>query len=150
MLPYISFLVRQGPLFMRSWERERSAGRGKWPPSWPSSCRTSEVGGRSLSLSLMCVHVRVLSKTLNSPRPSAPAAMSSYLFIVKYELPEVIRSFLALEENSGWVCIPFFKQQQANGADPLTFWISLQRMVPEWQLPGGVRVYRGHSALVTS
>ncbi|XP_029681692.1 sodium-coupled neutral amino acid transporter 4 [Takifugu rubripes] len=28
-------------------------------------------------------------------------AMSSYLFIVKYELPEVIRTFLALEENSG-------------------------------------------------
>ncbi|KAM9334960.1 sodium-coupled neutral amino acid transporter 4 [Symphorus nematophorus] len=28
-------------------------------------------------------------------------AMSSYLFIVKYELPEVIRAFLALEENSG-------------------------------------------------
>ncbi|XP_035534917.1 sodium-coupled neutral amino acid transporter 4-like [Morone saxatilis] len=28
-------------------------------------------------------------------------AMSSYLFIVKYELPEVIRSFLALEESSG-------------------------------------------------
>lgn len=30
-----------------------------------------------------------------------PAAMSSYLFIVKYELPEVIRAFLALEESSG-------------------------------------------------
>ncbi|KAL4640701.1 sodium-coupled neutral amino acid transporter 4-like isoform X1 [Arapaima gigas] len=28
-------------------------------------------------------------------------AMSSYLFIVKYELPEVIRSFMCLEENSG-------------------------------------------------
>ncbi|KAM3858836.1 sodium-coupled neutral amino acid transporter 4 [Diretmus argenteus] len=28
-------------------------------------------------------------------------AMSSYLFIVKYELPEVIRAFLALEQNSG-------------------------------------------------
>uniref|UniRef100_A0A671TBQ3 Sodium-coupled neutral amino acid transporter 4-like n=1 Tax=Sinocyclocheilus anshuiensis TaxID=1608454 RepID=A0A671TBQ3_9TELE len=28
-------------------------------------------------------------------------AMSSYLFIVKYELPEVIRAFLGLEENSG-------------------------------------------------
>ncbi|XP_039999550.1 sodium-coupled neutral amino acid transporter 4 isoform X2 [Xiphias gladius] len=28
-------------------------------------------------------------------------AMSSYLFIVKYELPEVIRTFLGLEENSG-------------------------------------------------
>uniref|UniRef100_A0A3Q3WL73 Amino acid transporter transmembrane domain-containing protein n=1 Tax=Mola mola TaxID=94237 RepID=A0A3Q3WL73_MOLML len=28
-------------------------------------------------------------------------AMSSYLFIVKYELPEVIRAFLALEETSG-------------------------------------------------
>uniref|UniRef100_A0A671VQZ5 Solute carrier family 38 member 4 n=1 Tax=Sparus aurata TaxID=8175 RepID=A0A671VQZ5_SPAAU len=28
-------------------------------------------------------------------------AMSSYLFIVKYELPEVIRAFLALEESSG-------------------------------------------------
>ncbi|XP_037831094.1 sodium-coupled neutral amino acid transporter 4 isoform X2 [Kryptolebias marmoratus] len=28
-------------------------------------------------------------------------AMSSYLFIVKYELPEVIRAFLHLEENSG-------------------------------------------------
>lgn len=30
-------------------------------------------------------------------------AMSSYLFIVKYELPEVIRAFLGLEESSGWV-----------------------------------------------
>lgn len=29
--------------------------------------------------------------------------MSSYLFIVKYELPEVIRAFLGLEEISGWV-----------------------------------------------
>nr|AAH96946.1 Slc38a4 protein [Danio rerio]AAI65121.1 Slc38a4 protein [Danio rerio] len=28
-------------------------------------------------------------------------AMSSYLFIVKYELPEVIRAFLGLEESSG-------------------------------------------------
>ncbi|XP_060100940.1 sodium-coupled neutral amino acid transporter 4 [Heteronotia binoei] len=28
-------------------------------------------------------------------------AMSSYLFIIKYELPEVIRSFLGLQENSG-------------------------------------------------
>ncbi|XP_063303024.1 sodium-coupled neutral amino acid transporter 4 [Pelobates fuscus] len=28
-------------------------------------------------------------------------AMSSYLFIVKYELPEVIRTFMGLEENSG-------------------------------------------------
>uniref|UniRef100_A0A8C5STV1 Solute carrier family 38 member 4 n=1 Tax=Laticauda laticaudata TaxID=8630 RepID=A0A8C5STV1_LATLA len=28
-------------------------------------------------------------------------AMSSYLFIIKYELPEVIRAFLGLEENSG-------------------------------------------------
>nr|XP_006126535.1 sodium-coupled neutral amino acid transporter 4 isoform X2 [Pelodiscus sinensis] len=28
-------------------------------------------------------------------------AMSSYLFIIKYELPEVIRAFLNLEENSG-------------------------------------------------
>uniref|UniRef100_A0A8C0GF42 Solute carrier family 38 member 4 n=1 Tax=Chelonoidis abingdonii TaxID=106734 RepID=A0A8C0GF42_CHEAB len=28
-------------------------------------------------------------------------AMSSYLFIIKYELPEVIRAFLHLEENSG-------------------------------------------------
>ncbi|CAI5785502.1 Uncharacterized protein PODLI_1B036092 [Podarcis lilfordi] len=28
-------------------------------------------------------------------------AMSSYLFIIKYELPEVLRAFLGLEENSG-------------------------------------------------
>ncbi|XP_075409132.1 sodium-coupled neutral amino acid transporter 4 [Tenrec ecaudatus] len=28
-------------------------------------------------------------------------AMSSYLFIIKYELPEVIRTFMGLEENSG-------------------------------------------------
>lgn len=28
-------------------------------------------------------------------------AMSSYLFIIKYELPEVIRAFLGLQENSG-------------------------------------------------
>ncbi|MBN3281484.1 S38A4 protein, partial [Polyodon spathula] len=28
-------------------------------------------------------------------------AMSSYLFIVKYELPEVIRAFMGLEENTG-------------------------------------------------
>ncbi|XP_070802723.1 sodium-coupled neutral amino acid transporter 4 [Pituophis catenifer annectens] len=28
-------------------------------------------------------------------------AMSSYLFIIKYELPEVIRAFLGLEDNSG-------------------------------------------------
>uniref|UniRef100_A0A8D0AP33 Solute carrier family 38 member 4 n=1 Tax=Sander lucioperca TaxID=283035 RepID=A0A8D0AP33_SANLU len=32
---------------------------------------------------------------------SCPAAMSSYLFIVKYELPEVIRAFLGLDEISG-------------------------------------------------
>lgn len=30
-------------------------------------------------------------------------AMSSYLFIVKYELPEVIRSFMGIEEVSGYV-----------------------------------------------
>ncbi|PNJ67573.1 SLC38A4 isoform 5, partial [Pongo abelii] len=28
-------------------------------------------------------------------------AMSSYLFIIKYELPEVIRAFMGLEENTG-------------------------------------------------
>lgn len=27
--------------------------------------------------------------------------MSSYLFIIKYELPEVIRAFMGLEENTG-------------------------------------------------
>lgn len=41
------------------------------------------------------------------PVLSTDPAMSSYLFIVKYELPEVIRAFLALEENSGWVSAPF-------------------------------------------
>lgn len=30
-------------------------------------------------------------------------AMSSYLFIIKYELPEVIRAFMGLEENTGYV-----------------------------------------------
>lgn len=29
------------------------------------------------------------------------SAMSSYLFIIKYELPEVIRAFMKLEESSG-------------------------------------------------
>uniref|UniRef100_A0A8D1XQS1 Amino acid transporter transmembrane domain-containing protein n=1 Tax=Sus scrofa TaxID=9823 RepID=A0A8D1XQS1_PIG len=29
------------------------------------------------------------------------SAMSSYLFIIKYELPEVIRAFMGLEENTG-------------------------------------------------
>lgn len=28
-------------------------------------------------------------------------AMSSYLFIIKYELPEVIKAFMGLEENTG-------------------------------------------------
>lgn len=39
--------------------------------------------------------------------------MSSYLFIVKYELPEVIRAFLHLEENSGWEWAPL-KMKQTN------------------------------------
>lgn len=28
-------------------------------------------------------------------------AMSTYLFIIKYELPEVIKAFMGLEENTG-------------------------------------------------
>lgn len=86
------------------------------------------IGGRGRSLSLSLPLLRVCfcarSETLLAPPP--PAAMSSYLFIVKYELPEVIRTFLALEESSGWVLVPFSKQQQADGADPLTSRISPQ------------------------
>ncbi|KAG8005784.1 Sodium-coupled neutral amino acid transporter 4 [Nibea albiflora] len=44
-------------------------------------------------LSLYSVHLLLVT--------AKEGAMSSYLFIVKYELPEVIRAFLALEENSG-------------------------------------------------
>ncbi|XP_037001910.1 sodium-coupled neutral amino acid transporter 4 isoform X2 [Artibeus jamaicensis] len=44
-------------------------------------------------LSLYSVHL--LLKT------SKEGAMSSYLFIIKYELPEVIRAFMGLEENTG-------------------------------------------------
>nr|XP_051706969.1 sodium-coupled neutral amino acid transporter 4 isoform X2 [Oryctolagus cuniculus] len=44
-------------------------------------------------LSLYSVHL--LLKTAKE------GAMSSYLFIIKYELPEVIRTFMGLEENSG-------------------------------------------------
>lgn len=43
--------------------------------------------------------MQIRSVTYRYPCPLA--AMSSYLFIVKYELPEVIRAFLRLEENSG-------------------------------------------------
>uniref|UniRef100_F1MM24 Solute carrier family 38 member 4 n=2 Tax=Bos TaxID=9903 RepID=F1MM24_BOVIN len=44
-------------------------------------------------LSLYSVHL--LLKTAKE------GAMSSYLFIIKYELPEVIRAFMGLEENTG-------------------------------------------------
>uniref|UniRef100_A0A3Q2QQM9 Solute carrier family 38 member 4 n=1 Tax=Fundulus heteroclitus TaxID=8078 RepID=A0A3Q2QQM9_FUNHE len=44
-------------------------------------------------LSLYSVHLLLVT--------AKEGAMSSYLFIVKYELPEVIRAFLRLEENSG-------------------------------------------------
>uniref|UniRef100_A0A5F8HB95 Solute carrier family 38 member 4 n=1 Tax=Monodelphis domestica TaxID=13616 RepID=A0A5F8HB95_MONDO len=44
-------------------------------------------------LSLYSVHL--LLKTAKE------GAMSSYLFIIKYELPEVIRTFMGLEENTG-------------------------------------------------
>ncbi|KAF3826313.1 hypothetical protein GH733_006427 [Mirounga leonina] len=36
-------------------------------------------------------------------------AMSSYLFIIKYELPEVIRAFMGLEENTGYVIYKKFQ-----------------------------------------
>lgn len=81
--------------------------------------------------------------------------MSSYLFIVKYELPEVIRAFLALEENSGWVSVLLKVQllvcaqhvQKIVSTDLI--WTSLQWMVPEWELPGGVCVNRHHPAFVS-
>ncbi|XP_014726600.1 PREDICTED: sodium-coupled neutral amino acid transporter 4 isoform X2 [Sturnus vulgaris] len=44
-------------------------------------------------LSLYSVHLLL--------KISKEGAMSSYLFIIKYELPEVIRAFMKLEENSG-------------------------------------------------
>ncbi|CAG5926939.1 unnamed protein product [Menidia menidia] len=44
-------------------------------------------------LSLYSVHLLLMT--------AKEGAMSSYLFIVKYELPEVIRAFLRLEESSG-------------------------------------------------
>lgn len=94
--------------------------------------------------------VETLKQSLSCPL--CPAAMSSYLFIVKYELPEVIRAFLALEENSGWVYVLLkwymFVCVHTAGIDLIL--ISLQWMVPEWELPGGVCVSRNHSAFVSS
>lgn len=78
--------------------------------------------------------------------------MSSYLFIVKYELPEVIRAFLNLEESSGWVSVI-----RCDGVCGFSLWFRLwlcstclQWMVPERQLPGGVRVHRHHPAAVSA
>ncbi|KAM4523254.1 sodium-coupled neutral amino acid transporter 4 isoform 2-T4 [Fundulus diaphanus] len=66
-------------------------------------------------------------------------AMSSYLFIVKYELPEVIRAFLRLEENSGWV--------SALGENSLHFFavfdpavLNLHCVCSEWYLNGNYLV----------
>uniref|UniRef100_A0A8D1XNC5 Amino acid transporter transmembrane domain-containing protein n=1 Tax=Sus scrofa TaxID=9823 RepID=A0A8D1XNC5_PIG len=49
---------------------------------------------------LFIVHILVqLSDSFNVM--FSISAMSSYLFIIKYELPEVIRAFMGLEENTG-------------------------------------------------
>lgn len=97
--------------------------------------RTDAERASGLSVSLCC----------------RPAAMSSYLFIVKYELPEVIRAFLGLEENSGWVSVEITARHNFDSMwySRLTWVLSLQWMVHEWKLPGGVCVHRRHSASVS-
>lgn len=47
--------------------------------------------------SLLMYHVLYF----NDLRHCLPAAMSSYLYIVKYELPLVIKAFLNVEESTG-------------------------------------------------
>lgn len=95
-----SLSVPQASVPMSSWATEPSARRGRWLQPLPSLCRTSEVRtglGRGLSgaggehgtgphqrsMTLLC-----------------PAAMSSYLYIIKSEVPLVIQTFLNLEEKT--------------------------------------------------
>lgn len=99
MLPDISFFRLAGSLIYEKLG-ERAFG---WPGKMAAfmAIIMQNIGGwvQTFSLSHICMHVCVFVQ--DTKHSSAPAAMSSYLFIVKYELPEVIRAFLALEENSG-------------------------------------------------
>lgn len=81
---------------MSSWDTEPLAHQGNWLRPSPSHCRTLEVrmglpglgagigtGAHWCSMTSLC-----------------PAAMSSYLYIVKSEVPLVIQTFLNLEEKT--------------------------------------------------
>lgn len=82
-----------------SWATEPSARQGSWPRPLPSRCRTSEVrtglGGDAAGQGRDGTGARWRSMTL-----VCPAAMSSYLYIVKSEVPLVIQTFLNLEEKT--------------------------------------------------
>lgn len=81
---------------MSSWVTGRSARRGSWLRPSPSRCRTSGVSwgtrrgwGRGGTREHQCTKTSF-----------CPAAMSSYLYIVKSEVPLVIQTFLNLEEKT--------------------------------------------------
>lgn len=81
---------------MSSWATVPLGPQESWQQLWPSRCRTLEVrlvgGGSGVQDELAG------SADLSScPLPSPPA-MSSYLYIIKSELPLVIQTFLNLEK----------------------------------------------------
>lgn len=71
-----------------------------------------DVPSALTSYSLHGVSVRATTKLT----PLSISAMSSYLFIIKYELPEVIRAFMGLEENTGYVLAFSLQYQAAHSA----------------------------------
>lgn len=68
------------------------------------------------------------------------AAMSSYLFIVKYELPEVIRTFMHLEESSGWASVLFKNNARLCFHLPFSAVVHLFCICSEWYLNGNYLV----------
>ena len=93
-------LVPQASAPTSSWATEPSARQGSWPRPSPSRCRTLEV---RMGLGGDLVGLRAGARTgahWCSTTSLCPTAMSSYLYIVKSEVPLVIQTFLNLEEKT--------------------------------------------------
>ena len=88
---------------MSSWATVPSGPRGSWQRPWPSPCRTLEVrlaDRRGRTGAGRPNEGWQLAPLTPVPTTPLPSAMSSYLYIIKSELPLVIQTFLNLEAQT--------------------------------------------------
>lgn len=92
----------QASVPMSSWATVPLGPQGSWQRPWPSRCRILEVrlAGRHRQAVGRWAVRRLAALADPSACPPLPSAMSSYLYIIKSELPLVIQTFLNLEEQT--------------------------------------------------